>query len=413
MRIACADSGHVGAVSDRHRVLVTDGQWRKSLAIVRALGRHGHSVEVAGETWATTSFFSKYCSRKHLFPTAQRDPDAFLAALEPMLAARNFDLLIPTEDETVAICAKHRERLARHTVVPLPDFGTLMKAADKASAYAAARACGLPVPTTRVFEDFSEQSLDACARELDMPVFVKPRSSSGSRGIRHVSDRSQLTRVFREVHTDYPLPLIQQAIPAGGKARGVSVLMAPDGEVWASFVHERIREYPIHGGPSTLRVSVHDAELVERSVALLRSIGWIGMAMVEYKQDPRDAEFKLLEINPRFVGSLQLAISAGVDFPNLLCRAFLGGPRPPVPEYPDGILCRWLLPGDLLHFLANPDRMHLEPSFFRFWDANLSYDICSRDDFGPVIGRLMAMVVLSLDPSKRAMVFGRQRLSDR
>ena len=72
-------------------------------------------------------------------------------------------------------------------------------------------------------------------------------------------------------------------------------------------------------------------------------------------------------------------------------------------------MCRWLIPGDLLHFLSNPNRMKLEPSFFRFRDENLSYDICSWDDFGPLVGRLLAMIVLSFDPAKRAMVFGRQQ----
>ncbi|MFP8879191.1 MAG: ATP-grasp domain-containing protein [Myxococcota bacterium] len=403
-------------MSDRLRVLVTDGQWRKSLAIVRALGKRGHTVEVAGETWATTSFFSKYCSQKWVFPTAERDRDACLAALERTLAARRYDLLIPTEDETVAICAEHRAALARHTVVPLPDYATVLTAADKALTFEAARSCGVPTPKTWIFRDLADferfdgfDKLDSREPEIDMPVLIKPRRSSGSRGIRRVTDREQLTRIYREVHADHPLPLIQEAIPAGGAARGVSVLMDRDGEVWASFVHERIREYPVTGGPSTLRVSVHDPELVERSVGLLRSIGWIGMAIDEFKQDPRDAEFKFLEINPRFVGSLQLAISAGVDFPNLLCLAFLGGTRQPAPEYPDGVMCRWLLPGDLLHFASNPKRMSLEPSFFRFRGPNLSYDICSWDDFGPVLGRALAMVALSFDPEKRAMVFGRQR----
>ncbi len=407
MSFESASVGHGTRVSDRLRVLVTDGQWRKSLAIVRALGRQGHVVEVAGETWATTSFFSKYCSQRRIFPTADRDPDACLAALEHTVSAQHYDLLIPTEDKTVAICAEHRGRLARHTVVPLPDYETLLKAADKALTVEVARACGVPMPKTHVFADLAE--FETSSASIEMPVLIKPRSSSGSRGIQRVSDRSKLAATYRAVHADHPLPLIQETIPAGGAARGVSVLMGPDGEVWASFVHERIREYPIHGGPSTLRVSVHDPVLVERSIRLLRSIGWVGMAMVEYKQDPRDAEFKLLEINPRFVGSLQLAISAGVDFPNLLCRAFLGGTRPPTPEYPDGVMCRWLLPGDLLHFATNPNRMSLEPSFFRFRDPNLSYDICSWEDFGPVVGRLLAMAVLLVDPSKRAMVFGRQR----
>ena len=178
--------------------------------------------------------------------------------------------------------------------------------------------------------------------------------------------------------------MVQELLPTGGETRGVSVLMDRAGAVWATFVHQRIREYPIDGGPSTLRVSVHDDVLVDRAVRLLREMGWSGMAMVEFKRDPRDGEFKLLEVYPRFVGSLQLAVDAGVDFPRLVHDAFLGGARPDPPDYRDGVMCRWLLPGDLLHFFANPQRWSLEPSFFQFRAPNLGYDICSLDDPGPV-----------------------------
>jgi predicted ATP-grasp superfamily ATP-dependent carboligase len=211
----------------------------------------------------------------------------------------------------------------------------------------------------------------------------------------------------QEVHAHFAYPVVSELLPPGGEARGVSVLMDRQGEVWATFVHERIREYPIDGGPSTLRVSVHDDVLVDRSVRLLRDMGWSGMAMVEFLRDPRDGEFKLLEVNPRFVGSLQLAVSAGVDFPALVHDAFLGAPRPAPPVYRDGVLCRWLLPGDLLHFFANPKRLSLEPSFFQFCAPDLGYDICSLEDPGPVVGRLLAMIALTFDARSRALVFDR------
>ena len=43
--------------------------------------------------------------------------------------------------------------------------------------------------------------------------------------------------------------------------------------------------------------------------------------MVEFKHDERDGVPKLMEINGRFWGSLQLAIDAGVDFPRCWSRA--------------------------------------------------------------------------------------------
>jgi hypothetical protein len=81
-----------------------------------------------------------------------------------------------------------------------------------------------------------------------------------------------------------------------------------------------------------------------------------------------------------------LAISAGVDFPVLYHRTVLGMKFKPVRDYPSGVYCRWLLPGDILHFLKNPDRFKLQPNFFKFRGNGISYDILSIEDPLPVFG---------------------------
>jgi predicted ATP-grasp superfamily ATP-dependent carboligase len=121
--------------------------------------------------------------------------------------------------------------------------------------------------------------------------------------------------------------------------------------------------------------------------------------MVEFKVDPRDNEPKLMELNPRFWGSLALAIHAGVDFPYLLYRMAMGEEFEPIVEYEVGVRCRWLLPGDILHFLHNPDRFRLEPSFFRFRGTH--DDILSREDPLPIVGLFLTLFSLLWDKDLR------------
>jgi len=61
-----------------------------------------------------------------------------------------------------------------------------------------------------------------------------------------------------------------------------------------------------------------------------------------------------MEINPRFWGSLELAIRSGVDFPVLFARLALGEKLGAPPSYPDGVRCRWMLPGEILRYLSTP-----------------------------------------------------------
>ena len=86
--------------------------------------------------------------------------------------------------------------------------------------------------------------------------------------------------------------------------------------------------------------------------------------MIEYKRDARTGTPYLMEINGRFWGSLQLAIDAGVDFPNLLVAAALGRPVAPVDTYRLGVRLRWTW-GDVEHLINrlrhSPERLSLPP----------------------------------------------------
>ena len=80
-----------------------------------------------------------------------------------------------------------------------------------------------------------------------------------------------------------------------------------------------------------------DGALIESSRALLERFRWCGVAMVEYKIEQSTGTAYLMEVNPRFWGSLQLAIDAGVDFPYLLYRVFTGEEVPSELSYREGL----------------------------------------------------------------------------
>jgi len=62
----------------------------------------------------------------------------------------------------------------------------------------------------------------------------------------------------------------------------------------------------------------------------LESIGFDGMAEVEFKFDTRDGKFKILDVNPRTWGWHSLGKAAGIDFSYLLWRQKVGLETSPV-----------------------------------------------------------------------------------
>jgi predicted ATP-grasp superfamily ATP-dependent carboligase len=331
---------------------VTDGLWRKSLSAIRSLGAAGFDVAVMGDSFFTTGFWSGFTTDRLIAPTAATDAERFGRGLERMLARHPGAVLLPMEDATLRWVSEHREELAAKCRFLIPSRESLATAWDKGLTLQLAQRLGIPCPRTWEPKD-TEGALEFAkhAAGLEPGSFVvKPRSGTGSAGVAY-GDRRSASEWEAHWRRFGPM-LIQERVPPQGRGQGVSVLMGPDGECVASFAHERIQQYPNSGGPSTDRKSIHAPALVEQSVRLLKRLEWRGVAMVEWKLDPRDGQAKLMEINPRFWGSLELAVRSGVDFPLLYARAALGETSTPVTRYPEGVRCRWMVPGEVLRYLS-------------------------------------------------------------
>ena len=205
---------------------------------------------------------------------------------------------------------------------------------------------------------------------LPFPIVVKParsrvRTDAGwvSTGVAYASDAASLRAVLERLPPAvYPV-LLQERI----EGPGVGVFAAIDhGKTVGLFAHRRLREKPPSGGVSVLCESATvDPTAAEHATRLLREIGWRGVAMVEFKQDRRDGSLRLMEINGRFWGSLQLAVDAGVDFPNIAAAIAAGNELPAPPPYRVGVRTRWLA-GDLdallLQLFRSRGQLNLPPS---------------------------------------------------
>jgi predicted ATP-grasp superfamily ATP-dependent carboligase len=231
--------------------------------------------------------------------------------------------------------------------LPFPGPETLQIAHDKAALATLAIEHGVPVPRTAAVCESTD--LQAVARHVGFPAVVKARVSRlvvagqwrSAPGPYYVRTPAELKMACRTVDEAIPGPIVQEYIP--GEGRGVFVLMNR-GRLRAAFAHRRLREKPPSGGVSVLSESVTlDPQLLERSERVLEALKWHGVAMVEFKHDARDGVPRLLEINGRFWGSLQLAIDAGVDFPALLYQMAVEGDVEPVSDYEVGVRLRWWL----------------------------------------------------------------------
>lgn len=383
------------------RVLVTDGHWNKTVAAVRALAAQGLTVTVGESTRLAAALFSRHAARRLRYPPPLAEPEKFVAAIIAELRSHSYDVLLPMELNTLLLLSKERHQFAGLVRFPFAPHATLLQGATKRGAVEAARRCDVAVPRT-FFVD-REARLETLIAEPGLPMVLKPDLGEGGRGLFYCRTEDELARRLQLIKRLGKPYLAQEWIPAGGEAIGVSVLMNEQSEPVARFTHCRVREYPVSGGPSTLRESCRRPAAEEAAVRLLKGLGWQGVAMVEFKTDPRNNRPLLMEINPRFWGSLPLAIRAGVDFPSLLYSQAMGS-EPVKTVQRDGVRVRNLLPGELLYFLARRGRVGRE--FFDFRSA--PDELFSLTDPGPFLARVLSPLAFLYDPQLRSVMQSRQ-----
>ena len=239
-------------------------------------------------------------------------------------------VLFPTRDETVAAFSRHRNRLAEFFRVTTAGWETVKWAWDKKNTYERAAELGIPVPHT--YNPRSEPELEVLYSRL--PLALKPAVkenffyATGAKAWR-AETPDQLIDLFRKAIRQIKPEeiLVQEIIPGDGQQQYSYCAFFRDGEAHSTLVAKRLRQHPREFGRAATYVeTIEHPEIEELSERFLRAIDFYGLVEVEFKRDPRDGQFKLLDVNARTWGFHSIGGPAGVDFPYLMYADQVGQP---------------------------------------------------------------------------------------
>jgi predicted ATP-grasp superfamily ATP-dependent carboligase len=227
----------------------------------------------------------------------------------------------------------------------LPPREAIETCLDKWETMRLARSCSVPAPETHLVGTREE----AESLNIRFPCVLKPRRETDQKFTFYVSSKSEFSEKWALAEgicrkAGQSLPLIQERVHGAGV--GFFALCQRGEPKWI-FMHRRLREWPVTGGPSTAAASFYHPQLKEYGSRILKALQWHGVAMVEFKFDEGSQKFSLMEINPKFWGSLELGLRAGVNFPAGLVRVFNGEEIPYSEEYDRHLKFYWPLPDDL------------------------------------------------------------------
>ena len=304
-------------------VLVTSAESKQTLAVLRALAKEGYDVSTVGSSRFSQAFYSKYCSAEYIVADPAENPDDYLAGIKSILSRAEFDVLLPVKAVDTMIISRHKNEFP-DVAVATDSFENIKIAHDKEKAIEHAKEQNVPVPKT--FCPTNDEELHQAATNIEYPAVVKLRKTSASIGLRYVHSQQELLSTYSiegqdGVAVDYSRPLIQEYIP--GDIHDVCVLFK-NGKIQKALTQKRLWMFPVSGGAGAINVTTDRPDLVSQVKKLLSPLNYHGVAQVEFMDGKQTEEPRLIEINPKIWGTIELSIEAGMNFPHYHVEMALG-----------------------------------------------------------------------------------------
>jgi predicted ATP-grasp superfamily ATP-dependent carboligase len=372
------------------QALVTDVHTRSAVAGLRALGRAGIATVAFGPSRAA-GLWSRHAAARQVGPDVIADPVGFAEEVARIATQRGPLVVYPVQEESMEALLPDSSRLPAEAVIPYADRVSVLALRDKRTLGRAAQEAGVLTPT--VYGTGSAP--DLLSRGLPTPCVVKAAIPEKGLALTHVvRTEPELEALLADVSTDHPL-LVQEHVT--GPLMAISIVVDADGGLRARFQQEARRTWPADAGSSRLAVSVAaDEELAAAGARLLAGAGYSGLAQLQFIKTPRGPV--LVDVNPRFYGSLPLAVACGVNLAAVWHEMVTGGPACGPEDYRLGVSYRWL-EADLLAARRGAPGLLLQraprPSVGAMW---------ASDD--PIPGAILAARALGLRVAKR---LGRHR----
>jgi predicted ATP-grasp superfamily ATP-dependent carboligase len=337
-------------------VVVPADHGGSSLACIRSLGRRGVPVLGVASGEGAPALRSKYCDERHVVPSPDEDVEGYRSALLDLAGRGDVRTVVPMYEPDIYVLAESREAFAGRVATPWSGFERVRRAQDRRRLVDLADLASVPTPDTALLGDWDRWDERSVIKSRYGVLIQDGAATYPGVRVCEPGDPPDVEAVIEEMGHE---PIVQEYVP--GDAEHGFFALYDEGTPVATFQHRRVRSYTYAGGASVYRESFDDPRLDARGTTVLDALDWHGPAMVEFKRDARDGRFKLIEVNPRFWGSLPLALHAGVDFPGLYYDLTWDAVDRPVHDYDTGVGCHALRgEASYLHSVLRYDYDHVE-----------------------------------------------------
>jgi len=300
----------------RIAIIGEGGEW-SALSLVRELGQNGYicigifrSNNVIRHSKFTNAFFKLGNNLSE---------DEYIKKIKYILVRLKIDKIICLHDNTKELLMKNLEVFSSFNFLA-PSIKSFNIALNKSSSIKFVEKLGIPVP--KVYEIANYKQLSKLNFSNNNKYVIKGNRGVSSQNVRYALNSEEAIHKYKEIneldnyeYEEHFAPIVQKYIPG---PTYLTQAICNKGKVLSVIPHYKFREWPITGGISCRAKTIVSDKLIQYSKRILEELKWHGEAGLEWKYDPIEEDFYFLEINPRFEGSLDIAIKSGVNLPLIL-----------------------------------------------------------------------------------------------
>lgn len=290
------------------------------LGAIRSLGRLGIPVYAITEHRWTPAALSRYLSGRFVWPTTGLEDPAWLVQglVDIQRRIGRPTVLIPTDDEAAVLIAEHAAELGDRFLFPPVEATLPRRLASKRGLRELCVAHGIATPHAYFPTDPME--LAQIAAEAQFPLVAKNleaferHRAPAVGGTTRVDDAAALYDLARAWGEKFSV-ILQDYLPIEDAEDWiVHVYCDASADCLVQFTGVKVRSWPPHAGVTTCAYSVDNTELADQTSRLMKSLGFQGVADLDWRYDRRDGRYYLLDFNPRVGAQFRLFQNeAGVD----------------------------------------------------------------------------------------------------
>jgi carbamoyl-phosphate synthase large subunit len=288
-------------------VLVMSAGAAPAVAVINAL-RLQKEIEVRIISADANPLSSGFYLSDAYYVVPKLEEQHFIPTIVNICEEEKIKVIFPILDEELLIFAEKKEFFKeKGIVVAVNDAHVVTIGNDKYKTYRFCLEKGILTPKTYLPHQLRE------IKEIDYPLFIKPRFGRGSIGAFKVKNEEELEFFLKYVEE----PIIQEYIP--GKEYTIDMLCDFESRVICVVPRERIET---KAGQSYKGKTVKDEKLILYGKDIAEKFGLksgVNIQCIVY-----EGKYYLIEVNPKFAAAVPLTIAAGANTPSLLLRICLG-----------------------------------------------------------------------------------------